>query len=124
MDKIRNSWWGSIITHVLGFVVLIFILPTIPLVFFNSRSLLLALVVFGFFFGPLYLAKFHKGSYRMVGLMQVIATGFFFATWPSEQLGNYKLQMADHMTGWALFAFVGCGVLQSFHLWRASKVTF
>ncbi len=113
MTKIKNSWWGTLLTHSLAFTLLIFAIPPIPLIVLNSRSLLIALLVFGFFFGPLYLARFHNGSYRIVGVMQSLAIGLFFATWPQEQLGNLKLQIADHMIGWILLAFIGCGIGQA-----------
>lgn len=113
-----SVWWTPIITHLLAFLFAFVLLPMLTLDLFNSRSLVLFEIVLGGLGIPLLLTKLHKSSFSIAIVSEAFAIFAIILSWPSEQLGNWKLQIAGHIGIWVLAGFIICACLQSATLLR------
>ena len=114
-----TKWWSPPISHLFLFALFLVALPILTLDLVNSRTLVIAETILGGLLVPVFLAILHRASLIAVAVLELLTAVAIFITWPTEQMGNWKMQVAGHLLGWSLVGFLCCGLIQSVILFWA-----
>jgi hypothetical protein len=83
------------------------IAPSISLVLLNSRSLMLASFLVGFFFIPWSLSFIHKINFFKIAGIWCFFISVSFLTMPKNWEGNIKLAIVDHFLPGMVLSLIG-----------------
>jgi hypothetical protein len=113
IDLLRSKWWSPLLTAPGVSVLLLFLIPSIPLIAMNSRSGLLALSAAGCLLLPWLIARIHGllPNFLALEFYAVMAVAWFSK--PSVFDGNQKLALATYMIPWMALAQVLVAVTAS-----------
>jgi hypothetical protein len=104
--RFLSSWWSPLLTTpTLGFVIL-FVIPTLPLVLLNSRSALLALIAGGCLTFPWLMARIHELSPKILVPEFYLVMAIAWFRKPAEFDGNPKLALAAYLSSGMFFALI------------------
>ena len=117
-NHVFRPWWAPLWTYALSSAVFLGLVPALPLVLLNSRSLTLFLLIFAAAAIPPLLAIAHGASLRLAMILNLLAALGIVLFWPEEQLGNWTMQIAGHVQFWAFAGFVAGGIAQAIFLKR------
>jgi hypothetical protein len=96
MKNIFNSSWSAILSvPIVGFL-FFFCIPWFSLTFLNSRSVVVATAILGFFLVPGFLARLHRVQYLKLQVLWILFGAISVLTLPKEFDGNPKMAFADH----------------------------
>lgn len=118
MKSYLSKWWSPLVGHSIGFLIFVVIVPYALHQIHHIHNLTLGLIVIDSFCILIFLARIHGFQLKTTIAWIFTLSFFIWYSWPKEQLGNWNLQLADHLLLWMLFAFIISAIFQSIFLFR------
>ena len=118
MKSFLKRWWSPLITHPVAFLAFAVGLPFVVHKLHYWHALTHVLIGVFAITSLVLLAKIHGYSQIVIAFIVSAIGGIVFATWPQEVMGNWNIQVADHILMWAIVAFIISAVLESLFLAR------
>lgn len=114
LSFLKSHWWTPLLSTSLIGGFLLFLLPPLPLILFNSRSGLLGLLLLGCVVLPWITSSLHHISPlpTTIAFYSVMVVGWLLQ--PASFDGNQKLALATYLMPWMLLALVVHASMMSF----------